>query len=701
MKKSIIAFAALLIVCLSARADEGMWMVNTIDNALMKKMQERGLQMQAGAIYDADAPEASLCDAVVALDFGCTGSIISDNGLVITNHHCAYEDVFALSNAEHNYLEDGFWAYRADQEIPVPGKSMFFLRKVIDVTEEAQNISREQGLAGKAMGMRKLSHIMEKKYAQESGLEASLSSMWCGEKYYMALYQVYTDVRLVAAPPVSIAAYGGDIDNWEWPQHKCDFAMYRIYADKKGNPADYSEQNVPLSSKAKLKISTEGYDEGDFAMVIGYPGRTSRYSSSSKVDYMDEVELPVSNRIHAEQMKIIKGWMDADPGTRLKYADKFFMLSNVQELKEGQVQCCKRFDVVGSKKEEEKALQTWIDADPARAGKWGSLLEDIATKYRAMEEAGRQVEYFRETIFRGSRLAVFATRLNSFTGTKGKRDPKGIKASCSKDFIQMAIKVEADLMKLAVNNFYNNIEKSYWGAYQTEVFDKAGKDADAAFNLMWQDSWMSSQEKMDEFLNGDSDLQSFADDPIVRFLNDVKYVDFSRILDDVQGEVKVSELGHEYTRAMYEMKVDKGVPVYPDANSTMRITYGTVRGYSPKDAVQCHWQSLSRGILEKYDPSDYDFNLKPDWKSLISEARDLPVDFLTDNDITGGNSGSPVMNARGELIGLAFDGNKESLAGDVYYTDNYNMCVNVDIRFVLWTLKNYAHLDRILKEIAK
>lgn len=699
MKKIVVSLAVMLLACLSSKADEGMWMVNTIDEALMRKMQERGLQMQAGAIYDADAPGASLCDAVVSMDFGCTGSVISDNGLVITNHHCAYSDVYELSTEDHNYLEDGFWAYRADQEVPIPGKSIFFLKKVIDVTEEAQKISDEQGLAGKAMGMRKLSHILEKKYSEESGLEASLSSMWSGKKYYMALYQVFTDIRLVAAPPVSIAAYGGDIDNWEWPQHKCDFAMYRIYANKKGEPAEYSEKNVPLKSKAKLTINTEGYGEGDFTMIIGYPGRTSRYSSSSKVNYMDEVELPVSNMMHGKQMKIINDWMDASPTIRLKYSDKFFTLSNGQELFEGQVQCCKRFDVVGRKQIQEQELQRWIEADPQRNEKWGHLLNSLETKYAAMAEVGKQVEYFRETIFRGSRLAVFATRLNSFRNGKGKRNPEGLKSSCGKDFAQMDLKVEGDLMRLAVTSFYNNIDRRYWGKYQTEVFEKADQDADSAFESMWNSSWMSSQEKMEEFLSEQSNPEDFADDPVVNFLNDVKYTDFAQELDDVQGEVKVIELGREYVHAMYDMKQEKGIPVYPDANSTMRITYGTVAGYSPKDAVYCYWQSLSQGILEKYDPSDYEFNLKDEWRSLITAAPDIPVDFLSNNDITGGNSGSPVMNAKGELIGLAFDGNKESLASDVYYTDGYNMCVNVDIRFVLWTLRNYAHLDRILKEI--
>ena len=281
-------------------------------------MQERGLALSAGEIYNADAPGSSVSDAIVSLGFYCTGSMISDNGLMITNHHCAYSDIYAMSTPEHNYLEEGYWAVTEDLEKPVPGKEAFFLKRVLDVTAEVERLRAEYEASGQVLGSRKMSYLMEKKYRADTGMEAFLSSMWAGEKYYMSLYEVYTDLRLVAAPPVSVAAFGGDVDNWEWPQQKCDFAMYRIYTAPDGSPADYSGDNVPLRPVRRLEISLEGYQPGDFTMVIGYPGRTDRYSSSMETDYEERVALPIANRLRIKQMAIMKKWMEADSGVWLR-----------------------------------------------------------------------------------------------------------------------------------------------------------------------------------------------------------------------------------------------------------------------------------------------------------------------------------------------------------------------------------------------
>ncbi|MGX8708327.1 MAG: S46 family peptidase, partial [Bacteroidales bacterium] len=317
--KRLILIAALLFPSVAAMADEGMWMVHAISEALEKKMQERGLQLSAGEIYNADAPGATVADAIVSLGFYCTASVISDEGLLITNHHCAYSDLFDLSTPEKDYLEDGYWAFHRQEEIPLQGKEVYFLKRVLDVTDEVYALRDSLQQAGVPFGSRRISSLMERKYQEKTGLQASLDAMWAGERYYLALYKTYTDIRLVGAPPVSIAAFGGDEDNWEWPQHKGDFALYRIY--------DHGE---PLQSPWHLRISRAGYREGDFAMVIGYPGRTDRYSSSYKVDYQTRVERPVTNRLRGNQMEIVRKWMDADPAVRAKYSDWFFSLSNVQ-----------------------------------------------------------------------------------------------------------------------------------------------------------------------------------------------------------------------------------------------------------------------------------------------------------------------------------------------------------------------------------
>ena len=701
-----------------------MWMINGIDKALEKQMKKRGLKLSANEIYNADAEGATISDAVVSLDFGCTGSVISGEGLVITNHHCAYGDVHALSTDEKNYLEEGFWAMSRAEEVPIPGKKMYFLKRVFDVTDEVAQMQEDLSRQGKPFGMRKVSFLMEK-------------------KYYMMLYKVYSDIRLVAAPPVSISAYGGDIDNWEWPQHKCDFAMYRIYTAPDGTPADYSDANVPLKPEARLRVSTEGYKPGDFTMVIGYPGRTNRYSSSAEVDFDEKVTLPVSNRIRGEQMEIINRWMNTDPSIRLKYSDYYFGLSNVQELNCGKEKNIRRFDVVGKKAAEEKELQAWIDADPARKAEWGSIIPLLNEKYAAVEDAERDITYYRETLVRGTTISRMMSRLNmlkrevlnknhirmhTFIDKGGPdsteieccrrfrfcgRDYDAIRKSLLNDYEEIIPEVEKDLFKYSVREYYANIDSSVLGPYQKELLaqytgDDGKCDFDAMTDWMWENSFMTDRAKLEAFVTQEHTLDEYFADPMFRFFQDVRIITLNRRVSAIEGTPTILSLDREYTHAKYRKSLEDGLAQYPDANSTMRITYGTVGDIEPYDGVKWSWHSTSAGILEKYDPSSYEFNLdsrqkalleKDDWGRWAAKDGRMYVNFLTDNDITGGNSGSPVMNAKGELIGLAFDGNKESLASDVYYVDGYTKCVCVDIRYVLWVLENYAGMGYILDEI--
>ena len=700
--KRIICIAAAFLSVLAARADEGMWMINAISKALEANMHERGLLLSAKDIYDADAPGASLSDAVVSLDFGCSGSVVSGRGLVITNHHCAYADVHALSTPEHNYLEDGFWAMTDAEEVPIPGKSIQFLKKVIDVTEEAQKISDEQHLEGKAMGFRRLSYLLEKKYQEETGLLASLNSMWSGSKYYMALYEEYSDIRLVAAPPVSIAAFGGDIDNWEWPQHKCDFAMYRIYTAPDGKPAEYAPENVPLKPARVLEIAPQGIKVGDFTMVIGYPGRTSRYSSSAKIRYEKDVTLPVANEIRKRQMEIISKWMNADEQVRLKYSNRYFSLSNFQELQEGEVMCINRFGVVDSVKSQEADLKAWIEADPDRLKEFGDLLPELDRTYEAIAPAEKALAYYRETIIRGIRPRMIATRVSNLIRVKNSAEQAPFNRKALAGHLEeMDLRVEKELWRYAAEEYMENVDSCFWTSGQKMAYATYGKDYDAMCENLWNSSWITDFDSMAKYVTTDAlPTEDMMQDTLYQFLMENKMPDFNAAIDKASAGDNVTNLGRKYTRALYQMRKEKGIPQYPDANSTMRLTYGTVGGYSPRDGVICSWVSTPAGLLAKHNPSEYDFCLKNDWKRLLeTENPPQAVDFLTDNDITGGNSGSPVMNARGQLVGLAFDGNKESLASDVYYTPGYNMCVCVDIRFVLWTLEHYAKMDRILYEM--
>ena len=751
MKRFIILFSIILAGA-DAWADEGMWMIHAIDSALEKKMQERGLELSAGEIYNADAEGATIADAIVSLEFGCTGSIISDQGLMITNHHCAYGDVHKLSTREHNYLDEGFWAMHSDEEVNIPGKSVLFLRRVLDVTEEVENMKADLNTQARPMGMRKLSYILETRYKEETGMEAWLASMWDGSKYYMALYEVYRDVRLVAAPPVSSAAFGGDIDNWEWPQHKCDFAMYRIYTAPDGSPAEYSKKNVPLKPKTKLKISLEGYKAGDYTMILGYPGSTNRYSNSYEVNFNQTVKQPICNSLRGEQMAIIKGWMDKNPEIRLKYSDYFFTLSNIQECFSGEVECIDRFDVISRKEAVEKEVQEWIKASPERMKRWGNLLNDLKTKYLAVVEPEKNINYFRETLIRGTRISRACSKLNSFRTTvfrsqginpkkpielKDGPDPAETEFSNTfrfrgydyeqqinailKEYEGIDLRVEKDLFRLAVEQFYRNVDHSLIGEYHKKLYHDNSvylTGADGGFRpdydkiaaCVWDNSFFTDEERLDKFLSEEHTLNEYLNDPLFHFLQELRITGFNEAVSEAEGEPSRSTLNKEFTHALYQMRLEKGIVQYPDANSTMRLTYGTVGGYEPLDGVVCDWKTTPAGILEKYNPSDYDFNLndrqyllyrKRDWGrwGFGNNGSEMYVNFLTDNDITGGNSGSPVLNSKGELIGLAFDGNKESLASDVWYTSGYNMCVCVDIRFILWTLDRYAGMNRIIEEL--
>lgn len=701
MNKGALSFVSALIaliVSVPASADEGMWLIQNINSALEKKMQERGLNLSAGEIYNADAPGASVSDAIVSLGFYCTGSIISDKGLMITNHHCAYSDIYELSTPEHNYLEDGYWALQSDQEIPVPGKEVFFLKRVLDVTAEVEEMQKSLQAEGKPFGMRKLTFEMEKKYKKATGMESYMSSMWSGTKYYMALYEVYKDLRLVAAPPVSVAAFGGDIDNWEWPQHKCDFAMYRVYMSPDGKPAKYSKDNIPLKPLRKLEISLDGYKPGDFTMVIGYPGSTNRYSSSMETDYEQRVSLPIANRFRSRQMQIMKKRMDADPAVWMKYSDTYFGFSNLGEMQEGELACLKRFRVMDAKEKEEVELQNWIEADPERKAKWGGLLQEMKDKYAETEDVERNKSYYRGLIFNGTIIARTIMRMNSAKGDYDK-----MKGYIKRGLAETDPGVEKELLRYSVGEYFTLMDNSYFGPYHKELADKFGSDYDAMTDYIWEGTYLSSPQKAEEF----TDSKQFEEDRLRKFLTDINIHVFNNREDSQQKRQRINVCHKEYTRALYQMRAEKGLAQYPDANSTMRISYGVVGDLVPRDGVLCSWQTTQEGIKEKYDPKARDYKPSDEFMSHLkkgewgrwSPSADMPIDFLTDNDITGGNSGSPVLNAEGKLIGLAFDGNKESLASDLYYTDGYNKCVCVDIRYILWVLDKHAGMNRVIEEI--
>ena len=654
MKYVNFLFIGIFFCVFPAFADEGMWMTGSLD----KKTQ-------------------ALCECVVSYDFMGTGSLVSDNGLVITNHHVVYSDMYAMSHEGRNLLEEGFWARSLGDELPIKGRSVQLLKSTIDVTEEVQELLASGAVKQGVMMMRKLGGIMEQRYSEKTGLTAVLSAAWRNEKYYISLYQEYSDVRLVAAPPAQIGAFGGDVDNWEWPQHKGDFALVRIYTAPDGSPAKYSPANVPLKSEKHLKISLKGYREGSKTTIIGFPGSTDRYASSAKADYMTDVQLPIQTGLRGTQMEIIKKWMDRDPEVRRKYSNFFFGLSNAQELYLGELQCYKRFKVADEKRKLEAELDAWLDADPARREKWG----DPVTQLKPV----------------ASRTQMLANRYSD-------DKVEGVRRSSARNFEQTDLRVERELFRSSLEAFYENVDDGLLGPFQKELKERFGQNYDAMCASLWDASWLSNPEQIAVYLDPSADMKAFLDahagDPLVRFFGDAKIMAYNDAIKEAQGDPDIAQLTRNYTHAMHAMQLDKKRKPYPDANSTMRVNYGRVVGLNPRDAVHCDYSSTAAGLLDKHDPDNYDFCIPSGMKEALEKApAGMKLNFITNNDSTGGNSGSPVLNSRGELIGLLFDGNKESLASEMLFTPDYNRSVNVDIRYVVFILREYAKLDRILDEI--
>lgn len=719
MKRWIVSLYAVLLLWQPAAADEGMWLVNALGD-IYPQMRAKGLKIDLKELYNEDA--AALSAAVVAVDGGAgSGSMISEEGLMITNHHVAYSDICALSTPERNYLETGFWAPTRADEIPVEGKTVWFLRRVADVTDEAEALKAEMQATGRwgVMSMRRLYADLEKRHGEQSGCEVSCASMWGGRRYLMYYYDIYRDVRLVGAPPVSIGAFGGDYDNWGWPQHKGDFTLYRVYADSAGRPADYSPANVPLRPRRVLRIATGGVREGDFAMVVGFPGRTNRYASSLAVVEKERIKNPIVVANRHDRMEIIRRHMERDPKVRMAYSDAFFGLSNYADYAKWEMKCLKRFRVAELRREEEQAMQRWIEADTALRARYGGVLAELERGYAARREAERNLNYFREAWLGPSEALLVANRVSSFLAKldRTKRDSLRLADQDAQAVLKGSGRLrrnydaatDRDLLARMVLNFTANVPREMWGETLAAMYDAAGGDADRMAREAFDSSFCSSAERYDAYFCEDRSVAQIRRDPLVALTESVPVQRFTGGVDraEKRARVKVGKAEASYAEALYDFRAAQGVPQYPNANSTMRLSYGTVLPLSPADGVHYDARSTAAGYLEKYDPEVYEWRVDERMRQLLrakdwgrwGEKGTLYVNFLTDNDITGGNSGSPVLDGRGRLVGLAFDGNRESMAGDVWFHPELARTVSVDIRYVMWVIEKYAGADWLLREM--
>ena len=699
MRKLFVSIAAALMLGFSAMADEGMWMLPLLQKLNAGAMKDLGCRLTPDQIYSVN--HSSLKDAIVIFGGGCTGEMISDKGLLVTNHHCGYSSIQQLSSDEHNYLEDGFWAMNSNEEIPVPGLSVTFLVNMSDVTEAIEGAKSDEERKAVSEALVKDSE------ERNPGCDVELTSFYNNNVHYIIVYKVFRDIRFVGAPPASIGKFGGETDNWMWPRHTGDFSMFRVYAGKDNEPAEYSEDNVPYVPKQSLRISLKGINEGDYTMIMGYPGRTQRYQTEAQLNHMMALN-DIAIEARTLRQDIMWKWMEKDPSIRLKYANKYASSANGWKKWIGEKKAFKDLNIIEKEHDKEARFQKWVDKNKKRSELYGTAIADIAAGIKTNEQVDFDVKLLSETVFR-LELMNFTSAFNgawhnslkagSDTAAATAKGLEAMKAVYEDYYAPLDKEETAALLK-----FYR--EKARPENYPDLGEDFATMDIDKYVDELFRTTIFTSYDKAKEAIeNGGKEVTLH--DPVNTLATALVNV-FVKLRGEQNPDAakSIRAASKAYTAGLMEWS--KGKAMYPDANFTMRLTYGTVKSYSPKDALNYRYYSTIYGVMEKEDSSNPEFVVPAKLKELY-EAKDfgpyanckgeLPVAFLANCDITGGNSGSPMMNSRGELIGLAFDGNWEAMSGDIAFEPDVQRTIGVDVRYVLFVIDKFAGADWLLDEM--
>jgi hypothetical protein len=714
MKKIFFAFVILIVGFQpQTQADEGMWLPIFIERLNYTDMQKMGLHLTPEEIYSVN--NSSLKDAIVQFGRGCTAEVISDQGLLITNHHCGYGIIQAHSSIEHNYLKDGFWAQSMDEELPNERLTVTFLVRIEDVTSKIlSQLTGSMTEEERSSKVKTIAEEIEKEVKGDTHFNASVRSFFEGNEYYLFITETYRDVRFVGAPPSSIGKFGADTDNWMWPRHTGDFSIFRIYADKEGKPAGYSKDNVPLKPKHHLPVSIAGVQKGDFAMIMGYPGATERYLTSYGVKMALDIHNQTVVDIRDKKLEIMMEDMKSDDAIRIKYASKYARISNYWKYFIGQSKGLKRLNVYDKKVAQENEFAMWIQASPERIEKYGKVLENIASAYKQLSENELVSVYQTEVVRQGSEILGFA---GEFSNLKAELLEKEVnKEKTDKIIAQMKERSAAyfkdynaptdkKMLAATLDMYYRNVPANQQPDYIKSIALKYKGDFSKFADKVFETSLFVSRQKVDEFLNHpsvkliDKDLAYQTIKGMSNYYNEI-------IQPKLTAAYDLLDVGNRaFIAGLREMYPDK--KFYPDANSTMRLTYGQVLDYYPADAIHYEYFTTLKGVMEKEDPDNWEF-VVPDKLKDLYEKKDfgrygengtMKVCFLTNHDITGGNSGSPVMNGDGELLGLAFDGNWEAMSGDIAYEPELQRTINVDIRYVLFIIDKFAGATRLIDEM--
>lgn len=712
MKTKKIWFLFLLLLPFTiVRADEGMWFLMHIDRLNHRDMQKMGLQLTSEEIYSIN--HSSLKDAIVQFGGGCTAEIVSKDGLVLTNHHCGYGSIAELSTPEHDYLTNGFWARSKQEELKPKSLSVRFFVRMDDVSKRILSKVNDQMSESEREQVinREIARI-EQENSEDGKYVVSVKSFYNGNEYYYFVYQDYNDVRLVGTPPNSIGKFGGDTDNWEWPRHTGDFSLFRVYTDKDGNPAEYSENNIPLKPKYHLPISLKGFQENDFAMILGYPGRTNRWMPAAGIDQNVNFAYPAWVEASKVGMDNMKKHMDQNQQVKLEYASKYAQVANYWKNRQGMIDALSKHQTAAIKRTEEAKFNQWANKKKNRA-RFGEVIETINHYYELTNEKSRHDNYMigmlRSSTFASLPYVLGRAMLIYAEGNDARRTElkSSLEAEIISQYEKLYMPLEQDVLTAELNLYVN---KAKTGALASRVDSLAkanGNTFDAYMKQAFAASIFSSADKLLAFLSNPQ-VEQITQDPLFLLSSDL----MTRYRYTNEEQKKEEDSFQRAFRLMVEgmRKANPKKVYYPDANSTLRLTYGKINALptdTRNDAKENFYTTL-KGTIAKYKPKDEEFDLPrrlidlyeaKDFGRYADKAGYMPVNFLTNNDITGGNSGSPVINGKGELIGIAFDGNIEAMAGDVIFDHQLQRTIVVDIRYVLFIMDKFAGAKHLVDEM--
>jgi len=715
--KKIFVSLVLLAGMFKARADEGMWLPMLLGKQVYADMVKRGLKLTPEQLYSIN--KSSIKDAIIIFGGGCTGEIVSNQGLIFTNHHCGYDAIATASSVQDNYLQNGFYAANKDQEIKT-NLTVQFLDRIEDVTAQVEAALKGLSWAERTQKLQEVyKSITDKVADKENGKAGRIYSMFKDNQYIMYVYQTYKDIRLVGTPPESVGKFGGDTDNWEWPRHTGDFSVFRVYAAKDGKPAEYSKENIPMKPKHHLPVSIKGIKDGDYAMIFGYPGSTNRYETSYGIKLKNDIENPSLVALRDMRLKYMHEQMIKDPAVKLKLASSYAGIANYWKFFDGETKQLVKFNTYGSKQDYERKFAAWAKGKP----EYENLLSEYEKNYAAWTPYSKHRQYLREGII-GSPLAAFAASLMGLetalvkTGASGADIKKAAEAADAqrKAFLAGEDKPsDVKILAAVAFAFYTDIDKSQHPIGFYEKLKAAyGDPREEGTYKKWAEAVFANTIILD-----DAKWKAFIASPDANVLQADPAFDFaSSFVKNYNTKYaplfttftnRNNELGRSYLKGIMEMNPAAVNKMYPDANFSMRVSYGNVKSYKPRDAVFYDYVTTSKGLLEKYKPKDYEYDLpakqiellkKKDFGQYIDKSKnDLVIGFITTNDITGGNSGSPVINANGHLIGLAFDGNYEALSHKIAFDKDLNRTINVDIRYVLWCIDKLGGASNIINEL--